>query len=91
MNIFVGNLSFSVSEDQLLDIFSEFGEVKSAKIVTDRYTNRPRGFAFVEMQNKEDGMDAIRQLEGTVLESRTMVVNEAKPREERRSSFERRY
>ena len=93
MNIFVGNLSFAVNEEQLNNIFSEFGEVESVKIITDKYTNRPRGFAFVEMPNKEEGTEAIRQLEGKVIDTRTVVINEAKPREERSNSrsFSSRY
>lgn len=90
MNIFVGNLSFAVTENQLTKLFSEFGAVSTATIVTDKYSGRSRGFGFVEMENKEDGQEAISRLEGKIIDTRTITVNEAKPRTEQpRNSFDR--
>lgn len=82
MNIFVGNLSFAVTETQLNKLFSEFGAVSKTTIVTDKYSGRSRGFGFVEMINDEEAQDAISRLEGKVVDTRTIVVNEAKPRTE---------
>src|SRR6476660_770404 len=80
-NLYVGNMSFSTTEDQLRDVFSQFGTVTKVQIIMDRETGRPRGFAFVEMS---DGADqAITGLNGTQLDGRTLTVNEAKPREDR--------
>ncbi len=76
MNIFVGNISFQTTEQQLQTIFAPFGEVKSVKIVTDRFSNRSRGFAFVEMD--ENGEKAIEGLNNTMLNFQSIVVNEAK-------------
>jgi len=83
MRIFVGNLSYQTTEDQLTDLFSEVGQVESATIVTDRDTGRSRGFAFVEMSSKEDAEKAISQLNGKEVDGRELKVNEAKPREDR--------
>jgi len=80
MNIFVGNLSFDTTEDQLQDLFAAFGEVKSAKIVTDNYTGRSRGFGFVEMVNKADGETAVEKLNNTTFLNRSIAVNEARPK-----------
>jgi RNA recognition motif-containing protein len=82
MRIFVGNLSYHTTEDQLADLFSEVGEVHSATIVTDKYTGRSRGFAFVEME-REAGTRAIERFNGHELNGRTINVNEARPRPER--------
>ena len=82
MRIFVGNLSYRTTEDELADLFSQVGEVRSATIVTDRDTGRSRGFAFVEMDN-EAGSKAIEQLNGYELGGRAINVNEARPRPER--------
>jgi len=83
MNIFVGNLAYAVTEQDLRDLFSEFGTVNSAKVIMDRETGRARGFAFVEMAEKSDGIKAIAALNGKSLKERDMVVNESRPREER--------
>jgi len=80
MNIFVGSLSYDVSESEMKELFEEFGEVTSAKIITDRDTGRSKGFGFVEMDNGQEAIDA---LNGKDVSGRTIVVNEAKPREER--------
>lgn len=83
MNIFVGNLSFGVSEQELKGLFSNHGEVVSVKIVTDRETGRSRGFGFVEMATRDAGQSAIDALNGFALQGRNMSVNEARDREER--------
>ncbi len=79
MNIYVANISFRASEGQLKDLFQQFGEVTSVKIVTDRDTGRSRGFGFVEMANDSEGAAAIAQLNGTSFNERDLVVNEARP------------
>jgi cold-inducible RNA-binding protein len=83
MNIYVGNLSYSMSEDELRAAFSAHGEVSSVKILTDRETGRSRGFGFVEMPNSSEGEKAIAQLNGKELGGRALRVNEARPRERR--------
>ena len=80
--IFVGNLSYQTTEDQLSDLFSEVGEVQSATIVTDRDTGRSRGFAFIEME-REAATKAIERFNGVELNGRNINVNEARPRPER--------
>jgi len=86
MKIYVGNLPFSVTEQELGDTFAEFGEVQSASLVMDRETGRPRGFGFVEMGD-DDARSAIEALNGTELGGRQLTVNEAKPREPRGGGF----
>jgi RNA recognition motif-containing protein len=81
MNIFVGNLNFQTTEAQLQDLFSSYGEVSSVKIVTDKFSGRSRGFGFIEMPNPAQGEKAIGELHESTFNSRSMVVNEAKPRE----------
>jgi RNA recognition motif-containing protein len=83
MNIYVGNLSYDATEDGLKKVFEEHGQVESAKIIIDRYTNRSRGFGFVEMPNDEEGQAAIEALNGAEMEGRNLKVNEARPRAER--------
>ncbi len=80
MNIYIGNLSFDTTEDQLRQAFEGFGEVTSANIITDKYSGEPRGFAFVEMPTKEEAMAAISGLNEQDLNGRALNVNEAKPR-----------
>jgi len=82
MKIYVGNMPFSMTEDQLRDLFAEFGEVQSVAVITDRDTGRPRGFGFVEMPD-EAAKAAISGLENHEVEGRTLNVNEARPRENR--------
>ncbi len=82
MRIFVGNLSYQTTEDQLSDLFSQAGEVESATIVTDRDTGRSRGFAFIEM-DRDAAAKAIQQFNGYELNGRAINVNEARPRPER--------
>jgi cold-inducible RNA-binding protein len=82
-NIFVGNLDFNTSEDELRNLFSAYGQVDRVSIMTDRDTGRSRGFGFVEMTNAEDGEKAIAALNGTQIGGRTLNVNEARPKAER--------
>jgi cold-inducible RNA-binding protein len=86
MRIFVGNLSYQTTEDQLADLFAEVGQVESATIVTDRETGRSRGFAFVEMDT-DAGNKAIERFNGYELNGRTINVNEARPRPERSGGY----
>jgi len=79
-NIYVGNLSYSIGDDKLKSIFSEFGEVVSAKVIRDRDTDRPKGFGFVEMAQQQDAEKAIQELDGSEVDGRNMKVNVAKPR-----------
>jgi cold-inducible RNA-binding protein len=85
-NIFVGNLDFNVSEDELRNLFAAHGAVDRVTILTDRDTGRSRGFGFVEMTNAEEGDKAIAALNGTQLSGRTLNVNEARPKAERAGS-----
>jgi cold-inducible RNA-binding protein len=81
MKLYVGNLSYEMTEPQLNTLFSEAGEVTSAKIITDRQTGQPRGFGFVEMETKLEGERAISMLNGRDFEGRPLTVNEAKPQQ----------
>ena len=83
MNIYVGNLSYSLTESELRDAFAEFGDVSSVNILTDRETGRARGFGFVEMPNQSEGEAAVARLNGKDLGGRALRVNEARPRERR--------
>ncbi len=82
MNIYVGNLSYNVKDDELRAIFGEFGEVTSARVMIDRFSGQHRGFGFVEMASKSDAINAIQELNGREIEGRALTVNEARPREE---------
>ena len=84
-NIFVGNLSFNTSEDELRQIFETYGQVERVSILTDRETGRSRGFGFVEMANAEEGEKAIAGLNGSQFGGRTINVNEARPKADRPS------
>ncbi|MCB1145285.1 MAG: RNA-binding protein [Leptospiraceae bacterium] len=86
MNIYVGNLAYEASESDLETEFSAFGKVSSVKVVRDRDTGRSRGFAFVEMADDNEGKAAIDGMNGKSVSGRNLVVNEAKPREDRRPS-----
>src|SRR5688500_7072963 len=81
MKLYVGNLSFDTSTQDLETMFGEIGTVESTNIIEDRETGRSRGFAFVEMSSKEEGQNAISQLNGKEIDGRELKVNEAKPRE----------
>jgi RNA recognition motif-containing protein len=82
MNIYVGNLDFKVDEDDLKDIFEEYGTVSTSKIITDKYSGRSKGFGFVTMEGQDEAKKAIDELNGATLENREMVVNEARPRKQ---------
>ena len=79
MNVYVGNLSYDLSEEDLKSAFEEYGEVTSAKIISDRYSGRSKGFGFIEMTSDEEGKAAIEGLTGKELGGRAIVVNEARP------------
>ena len=81
MNIYVGNLSWGLKDQDLANLFSPFGEVASAKIVMDKFTQRSKGFGFVEMPNDEQAQAAIAQLNGSEIDGRNLVVNESRPKE----------
>jgi RNA recognition motif-containing protein len=81
MNIYIGNLSFDMTEEKLRQAFESYGEVSEVKMITDRDTGRPRGFAFVEMSGQSEAASAIEGLNGQELDGRTLTVNEARKRE----------
>ncbi|MCK4468558.1 MAG: RNA-binding protein [Desulfobacterales bacterium] len=83
MNMYVGNLSYSVTEDDLKALFSEFGEVESVNIIKDKFSGRSKGFGFVEMPDNSEADKAIKALNGTNLKERDIKVNQAKPRSDR--------
>jgi hypothetical protein len=80
INLYVGNLSYNTTESELRDLFASYGEVESAKIISDRDTGRSKGFGFVEMSSRSDGEQAIAELNGKEFGGRTVKVNEARPR-----------
>ena len=86
MKIYVGNLSYEVTEEDLRQEFEAFGEVTSVNIVTDKYSGRPRGFGFVEMTSVSEGQAAITGLNGKTLKERTLNVDTARPRSDNRGS-----
>jgi RNA recognition motif-containing protein len=81
--LFVGNLSFNVTKDQLQDMFAAHGAVTEVDVIMDKFSGRPRGFAFVTMDTKEGAEAAIKAVNGTTVDGRALTVNEARPREER--------
>lgn len=83
MNIFIGSLPFAVKDEALKEVFGAYGEVSSARVISDKFTGRSKGFGFVEMDDEAAAKKAIEELNGSELEGRTIVVNEARPREER--------
>ncbi len=85
MNMYVGNLSYSVTENDLKDAFSEFGEVESVNIIMDKFSGQSKGFGFVEMPDNSEADKAIKALNGIDLKGRNIKVNQAKPRGERSS------
>ena len=91
MNIYVGNLPYKMSDKDLGELFSQFGAVDSARIITDKETGRAKGFGFVEMSNQGEAEDAIKGLEGKEVGGRNLKVNEARPREDKPSRGPRRY
>ncbi|RYY85968.1 MAG: RNA-binding protein [Chitinophagaceae bacterium] len=83
MNIYVSNLSFNVQDEDLRAFFTEYGDVTSAKVITDKFTGKSRGFGFVEMPDNEAGQKAIAELDNGIVEGRTIRVMEARPKEAR--------
>lgn len=84
MNIYISNLSFGVQDEDLRKLFSEYGEVSSAKIITDKFTGKSRGFGFVEMSDSAAAENAVNGLNNTSIDGRSVKVMEARPKEERR-------
>ena len=87
MSIYVGNLSYEVNQEDLNEVFSEYGTIKRVHVPSDRETGRPRGFAFVEMEDEANEEKAIEALDGAEWMDRQLKVNKAKPREDNRNSF----
>lgn len=83
MNIYVSNLSFAVQDEDLRSYFAEYGEVTSAKVIMDKFTNRSKGFGFVEMSDEAAAQKAIAELDGATVDGRSIKVNVARPKEER--------
>lgn len=90
MNIFVANLNYKIQEDQLRELFEAYGEVESAKIITDRNTGRSKGFGFVEMPNSDEANHAIEELNNSEIEGRNLVVKESEERPQNRRFSNRR-
>lgn len=86
MNIYVSNLSFNVQDEDLKSYFAEYGEVSSAKVITDKFTQRSKGFGFVEMPDEEAAKKAIEELDGATVDGRGIKVMVARPKEERSSN-----
>ena len=87
MNIYAGNLSYKMTEDDLEKLFGEFGSVSEAKIITDRDTGRSKGFGFVEMPDQNEGNEAIKQLDGKMIDGRNLKVNVAKDEKPRKPRY----
>lgn len=87
MNLYVSNLGFQVNDDDLMKLFTPYGQVTSAKVILDRETGRSRGFGFVEMPVDEEAKKAIKELEGKPVEGRSLSVSEARPKTDNRNSF----
>lgn len=89
MNIYVGNLSYKVNETDLKEIFEEYGDVSSVKIITDKYSGRSKGFGFIEMPNDDAANKAIEELNEAELDGRNMRVNQAREKSDNRRNFNR--
>lgn len=89
MNIYVGNLDYGITDADLRNTFSGFGEVSNANVIIDKFTGRSKGFGFIEMPNNSEALEAISSLNDSDLNGRTIKVNEAKPRESRPASRSR--
>jgi RNA recognition motif-containing protein len=89
MNIYVGSLSYDVTEDDVRDVFSPYGEISSISIIKDKFSGKSKGFGFVEMPKQEEAEEAIKCLDESDMKGRNIKVNEAKPREERPKRRER--
>ena len=83
MNIYVGNLSYQTTEDELRDLFAEFGDVVSTKLIVDKFTDQSKGFGFVEMSNNSEAQKAMDELNGRDVNGRSVTVNQARPRQDR--------
>lgn len=83
MNIYVGNLPHSVKDEDLRELFAEYGDVTTANVINDKYTGQSRGFGFVEMPTQQDAEEAIKSLNGSEMKGRNLKVNQARPRNER--------
>jgi len=90
MKLYVGNLPYSVNDEKLKEMFASYGNVLSAKIIVDNMSGQSKGFGFVELENKDDALKAIKALHETEYSGRNIIVNEARPQKER-SSFQKRY
>ncbi|WP_395373042.1 RNA recognition motif domain-containing protein [Marinicella sp. W31] len=92
MNIYIGNLAYSVTEAELEEAFGQYGEVTSAKLILDKFSGQSKGFGFVEMADEQDARSAIEQINGSAIKGRNVKVNEARPREDKpRSGGGRRF
>ena len=80
MNIYVGNLNYGITEDELKEVFGKYGEVTSAKIISDKYSGRSKGFGFIEMTNDDEAKEAIENIDGTDVKGRNIKVNQARER-----------
>ena len=89
MNIYVGNLPKTTTEEAVRKVFEECGEVAEVKLIKDQYSGELRGFGFIEMPSKSDAQKAIQEVDGTELEGNTLIVNEARPREDRSGGRQR--
>lgn len=87
MNIYVGNLSYQLTSEELRQAFEQFGEVSSANVIMDKLTGRSKGFGFVEMPDRASAEEALKKMDGAPLKGRNIRVNEARPRSENQSSF----
>ncbi len=88
MNIYVGNLNYGITEDELREVFEKYGEVTSAKIISDKYSGRSKGFGFIEMTNDEEAKEAIENIDGTDVKGRNIKVNQARERNDNFKSNE---
>ena len=88
-NLYVGNLPYSVNQDQLSQLFAQAGKVVNATVIIDRHSGRSKGFGFVEMSSEEEAKAAIEMFNGKDMEGRNLVVNEARPKEPRRDNYGR--
>jgi RNA recognition motif-containing protein len=91
MNIYVSNLGYNFQTEELVNLFMQYGAVSSARVITDKFTNRSKGFGFVEMPEQEAAENAIRALNGNIIDGRAINVTEARPREERSNNYSRRW
>ena len=91
MNIYVGNLSYETTDVKIEELFKEYGTVASVSVITDKYTGRSKGFGFVEMEVQAEAEEAVKQLNGSVVDGRDLKVNQARPKNDKSSSKSRRY